>query len=47
MRGIRQFSPTARALKKYQHIFGDVSITLKMMLLIAGGRQDRQEGELP
>ena len=36
-----------RALKKYQHIFGDASITLKMMLLIAGVRQDSQEGELP
>ena len=36
-----------RALKKYQHIFGDASITLKMMLLITGVRQDSQEGELP
>jgi hypothetical protein len=35
-----------RALKKYQHIFGDASITLKMMLLIAGVRQDSREGEL-
>ena len=36
-----------RALKKYQHIFGDASITLKMVLLIAGVRQDSQEEELP
>lgn len=36
-----------RALKKYQHIFGDANIILKMMLLIAGVRQDSQEGELP
>jgi hypothetical protein len=36
-----------RTLKKYQHIFGDGSITLKMMLVIAGVRQDSREGERP
>lgn len=35
-----------RSLKKYQHIFGDASITLKMMLLIAGDHQYSQEEEL-
>jgi hypothetical protein len=35
------------ALKKHQHIFGDGSITLKLMLLIAAIRQHSREGERP
>lgn len=35
-----------RAPKKCQHIFGDANITLKVMLMIAGVRQDCREGEL-
>ncbi len=34
-------------LMKHQHIFGDASITLKMMLVMAGVRQDSREGKRP
>lgn len=36
-----------RTLKKYQHIFGDGSIILKMMLVFAGIHQSSQKGGLP